>query len=43
MNTKIPCQYSIEELKERLRKGRDAAKAGAYKTQANILFKKHRS
>jgi anaerobic ribonucleoside-triphosphate reductase len=34
--TKAPCQYSVEELKERLRKGRQAAKTGAYKTTSEM-------
>lgn len=34
-----PCQYSVEELKVRLRKGRQAAKAGTYKTQSEMRSK----
>lgn len=35
----MPCQYSVGELKDRLRKGREAAKAGVYKTQDEIRSK----
>ena len=34
-----PCQYSIEELKVRLKQGRIAAKTGAYKTQSEMRQK----
>ena len=34
-----PCQYSIEELKVRLKKGRVSAKEGAYKTQSEMRQK----
>ena len=34
-----PCQYSIEELKERLKAGRIAAKEGVYKTQSEMRQK----
>ena len=34
-----PCQYSIEELKVRLKKGRISAKEGAYKTQSEMRQK----
>jgi hypothetical protein len=37
--TKAPCQYSVEELKERLRKGRQSAKSGVYKTQSEMRSK----
>lgn len=35
-NPKAPCQYTIDELKTRLKKGRIAAKEGAYKTQSEL-------
>lgn len=34
-----PCQYSIEELKCRLKEGRESIKNGAYKTQAEMRAK----
>ena len=34
-----PCQYSIEELKGRLKKGRISAKEGVYKTQSEMRQK----
>ena len=34
-----PCQYSIEELKVRLKKGRISAKKGMYKTQSEMRQK----
>lgn len=36
---KAPCQYTIEELKTRLKKGRIAAREGAYKTQSEMRSK----
>lgn len=36
---KYPCQYSVDELKARLKEGRKAAKAGSYKTQAEMRRK----
>lgn len=39
VKTQAPCQYSVEELKVRLQKGRQAAKTGAYKTQAEMRNK----
>ena len=36
-----PCQYSIEELKERLKSGRVAEREGIYKTQAEMRSKHH--
>lgn len=36
---KVPCQYSIDELKTRLKKGRVAVKEGAYKTQSEMRSK----
>ena len=34
-----PCQYSIEELKVRLKKGRISAKEGVHKTQSEMRQK----
>lgn len=34
-----PCQYTVDELKTRLKKGRVAAKEGAYKTQSEMKNK----
>jgi len=34
-----PCQYSMEELKDRLKLGRIAEKEGNYKTQAEMRRK----
>ena len=36
---KAPCQYTVEELKIRLKKGRIAAKKGVYKTQSEMRQK----
>ena len=36
---KAPCQYTVDELKERLNMGRIAAKEGAYKTQSEMRQK----
>ena len=33
---KYPCQYSVDELKTRLKEGRKAVKAGNYKTQSEM-------
>lgn len=34
-----PCRYSVEELRDRLKESRIAAKNGAYKTQAEMRSK----
>ncbi len=36
---KYPCQYSVDELKIRLKEGRKAIKTGNYKTQAEMRSK----
>ncbi|SFL34192.1 hypothetical protein SAMN05216357_11939 [Porphyromonadaceae bacterium KH3CP3RA] len=36
---KYPCQYSVDELKIRLKEGHKAAKAGIYKTQSEMRSK----
>lgn len=36
---KYPCQYSVEELKVRLKEGRKAVKTGNYKTQSEMRSK----
>lgn len=36
----VPCQYSVDELKTRLKQGRIAAKEGAYKTQSEMRSKR---
>lgn len=36
---KSPCQYTVEELKSRLKKGRVAAKERTYKTQSEMRSK----
>ena len=34
-----PCQYTVDELKERLKKGRASVKEGLYKTQSEMRQK----
>ena len=36
---KAPCQYTIDELKARLKQGRVSAKEGIYKTQSEMKRK----
>ena len=36
---KAPCQYTVDELKTRLKNGRIAVKEGAYKTQSEMRSK----
>ena len=36
---KYPCQYSVDELKVRLKEGRKAVKARNYKTQSEMRSK----
>ena len=37
--SQAPCQYTVDELKDRLSRGREAVKVGACKTQSEMKRK----